>query len=149
VAVINQTMARRYFPAADAIGHLLKVPEIQDQPPFGLSAPDGAGWRQIVGVVADKLDDGLRKPIRPEVFMPSTTFMRMGTQILVRSGVSPLTLLRPVGAQVNSVDADQQIGSQVQDLEDWITSQPEVQQEHLVAWLFGLFAALGLVLAAV
>ena len=30
-----------------------------------------------------------------------------------------------------------------------ITSQPEIEQEHLVAWLFGLFAALGLVLAAV
>jgi putative ABC transport system permease protein len=149
VAVINQTMARRYFPTGDAIGHSLKVPEIQDQPPFALSAPDGAGWRQIVGVVADKLDDGLRKPIKPEVFVPSTTFMGMGTQILVRSEVSPLTLLHPVAAQVNSVDADQQINSQVQDLEGWITSQPEVEQEHLVAWLFGLFAALGLALAAV
>jgi ABC-type antimicrobial peptide transport system permease subunit len=50
---------------------------------------------------------------------------------------------------VNSVDADQQINGQVQDLEHWITGQPEIQQEHLVAWLFGLFAALGLVLAAV
>jgi ABC-type antimicrobial peptide transport system permease subunit len=50
---------------------------------------------------------------------------------------------------VNSVDADQQISSQAQDLEHWITSQPEIQQEHLVAWLFGLFAALGLALAAV
>ena len=34
VAVINQTMARRYFPDGDAIGHSLKVPEIQDQPPL-------------------------------------------------------------------------------------------------------------------
>ena len=50
---------------------------------------------------------------------------------------------------MNSVDPDQQINGQVQDLEQWITSQPEVQQEHLVAWLFGSFAALGLVLAAV
>jgi putative ABC transport system permease protein len=148
LAVINQTMARRYFPTGDAVGHSLKMPEIQDRPPFGLSAPDGAGWRQIVGVVADKLDDGLRKPIKPEVFVPSTTYMGMYTQILVRSEVSPLTLLHSVGAQVNSVDADQQINSQVQDLEHWISSQPEIQQEHLVAWLFGLFAALGLALAA-
>ena len=34
VAVINQTMARRYFPRGDAIGHSLKLPELQDQPPF-------------------------------------------------------------------------------------------------------------------
>ena len=50
---------------------------------------------------------------------------------------------------MNSVDADQQINGQVLDLEHWITTQPEIQQEHLVAWLFGLFAALGLILAAV
>ncbi len=149
LAVINQTMARRYFPSGDAIGHSLKAPEIQDQPPYNLSAPGGAGWLQIVGVVADKLDDGLRKPIQPEVFVPSTISMGMFTQILVRSEVSPLTLLHSVGAQVNSVDADQQINGQVQDLEHWITTQPEIQQEHLVAWLFGAFAVLGLVLAAV
>ena len=100
-------------------------------------------------MVADKLDDGLRKPIKPEVFVPYTMFMGMGTQILVRSEVSPLTLLHAVAAQVNSVDTDQQINGQVQDLEHWITTQPEIQQEHLVAWLFGLFAVLGLVLAAV
>ncbi|HEX4580529.1 MAG TPA: ABC transporter permease [Acidobacteriaceae bacterium] len=149
VAVINQTMARRYFPTGDAIGHSLRVPELRDQPPYNLAAQDVAGWLQIVGIVADKLDDGLRKPIQPEVFVPYTLSMNMFTQILVRSEVSPLTLLHSVGAQVNSVDADQQINGQVQDLEHWITGQPEIQQEHLVAWLFGLFAALGLVLAAV
>jgi predicted permease len=149
LAVINQTLARRYFPHGDAIGHSLRIPELQDQPPYVLASADGAGWMQIVGVVADKLDDGLRKPIVPEVFVPFTTQMYMYTQILVRSEVSPLTLLHSVAAQVNSLDTDQQINGQVQDLEHWITSQPEIQQEHLVAWLFGLFAALGLVLAAV
>jgi predicted permease len=149
VAVINQTMARRYFPSGDAIGHSLKVPEIQDQPPYNLTAPDPTGWLQIVGVVADKLDDGLSKPIQPEVFVPYTFGMNMWTQLLVRSEVAPLTLLHSVGAQVNAINADQQINGQVQDLEHWITGQPEIQREHLVAWLFGLFAALGLVLAAV
>jgi ABC-type antimicrobial peptide transport system permease subunit len=147
--VINQTMARRYFPHGDAIGHSLRIPELQDQPPYVLASADGAGWMQIVGVVADKMNDGLRKPILPEVFVPFTTQMYMYTQILVRSEVSPLTLLHSVAAQVNSLNTDQQITGQVQDLDHWITTQPEIQQEHLVAWLFGLFAALGLVLAAV
>ena len=93
---------------------------------FQLTAPDGAGWLQIVGVIADKRDDGLRKPIQPEVFVPYTLSMRMGTQILVRSEVSPLSLLHAVAAQVNSVDPDQQINGQVQDLEHWITNQPEM-----------------------
>jgi len=148
VAVVNQTLARRYFPAGDAIGHSLKAPELRDQPPYLLTARDGSGWLQIIGVVGDKLDDGLRKPIKPEIFVPYTISMGMYTQILVRSEVSPLTLVHAIGAQVKSVDPDQQINSRVQDLEQWISGQPEVQQEHLVAWLFGSFAVLGLVLAA-
>ena len=50
----------------------------------------------------------------------------MWTQILVRSAGSPLALLHTVGQQVNSIDADQQISGQAQDLEHWIQDQPEV-----------------------
>jgi predicted permease len=149
VAVINQTMAQRYFPNGNAIGHSLRFPEVRDQPPFGLAAPESTGWLQIVGVVGDKLDDGLEKPIQPEAFVPYTMMMGMYTQILVRSNVPPLTLVHAVGVQVNSINADQQINGRVRDLQHWISGQPEIQREHLVAWLFGLFAALGLVLAAV
>lgn len=149
LAVINQTMARLYFPEGDAIGHSLKVPELRDEPPFNLAARDATGWLQIVGVIADKRDDGLRKPILPEAFVPYTLSMRMFTQILVRADVSPLTLLHAVGAQVNSIDPDQQINGTVRDLDHWISTQQEWQQEHLVAWLFGAFAVLALALAAV
>jgi ABC-type antimicrobial peptide transport system permease subunit len=54
-----------------------------------------------------------------------------------------------VAAQVNAVDPDQQVIGQVQNLEQWISDQPEWQQEHLVAWIFGAFAVLALALAAV
>ena len=84
VAVINQTMARLYFPNGDALGHSLKVPTIKDDPPYNLVAPGADGWLQIVGIIADKRDDGLRKPILPEAFIPYTSVMGMYTQILVR-----------------------------------------------------------------
>jgi ABC-type lipoprotein release transport system permease subunit len=100
-------------------------------------------------VVGDKRDDGLMKPILPEAFVPYTLSMRMWTQILVRSEVPPLSLLHSVGAQVNTIDPDQQINGHVQDLEHWITGEQEWQQQHLVAWLFGAFAVLALSLAAV
>ena len=151
MVVINETMARRYFPNGDALGHSLKIPNLTDQPPFRVNAPDSAGWLQIVGVIADKRNDGLEKPIMPELFVPYTLSMRMGTQILVRSkaGIAPLSLLHSIAAQVNSVDPDQQVNGQVEDLEHWISDQQEWQQEHLVAWLFGAFAVLALALAAV
>lgn len=47
------------------------------------------------------------------------------------------------------VDGDQQVEGHVRNLEEWITTQPDWAQQHLVAMLFGAFAALALSLAAV
>jgi putative ABC transport system permease protein len=149
LAVINQTMARLYFPNGDAIGHSFKVPDMKNQAPFFLTPMESPEYLQIIGVIADKRDDGMRNPILPEAFVPYTLGLRMYTQILVRSDVPPLSLLHAVAAQVNAVDPDQQIGSFALDLDHWISTQPEWQQEHLVAWLFGAFAVLALALAAV
>jgi len=149
VAVVNQTFARKYFPDGNALGHSLKTPAIQEQPPYSLMAPGANGWLLIVGVIADKRNDGLANPILPEAFVPYTLSMRMWTQILVRAEVPPLTLLHAVQAKVNSVDHDQQTANQVEDLEHWIQDQPEWARGRLVTWLFGAFAALALILAAV
>jgi predicted permease len=149
LAVINQTLAKQYFSNGDAIGHSLKVAALTPQPPFSLTALGANDWMQIVGIIADKRDDGLRNPIKPEAFLPFTITMGMYTQILVRSEVPPLSLLHSVAAQVNSIDPDQQVNGQVENLEQWISDQTEWQQEHLVAWIFGAFAVLALALAAV
>ncbi len=146
VVVINRTMERMYFPGG-ALGRSLSFPDLRSEPPFRLTPP-GDLRMIVVGVTADKLDDGLRNRVLPEAFVPYTLGMGMGTQILVRSGSSPLTLLHAIGQKVNSIDRDQQISGQVQDLEQWIETQPEWASEHLVAWLFGAFAVLALALAA-
>jgi predicted permease len=149
IMVINQTLAKRYFPNGDAVGHSVKVPELVAQPPYLLTAPGSDAWLLIVGVVADKLDDGLSKPIVPEAFVPYTVAMGMYTQILVRTEGSPLALLHAIRATVNSIDRDQQTNGDVRDLEHWISRTPEYARGQLVSWLFGAFAALALMLAAV
>jgi predicted permease len=150
ITVINRTMAQRYFPNGSAIGSSVKLPKLEDSPPTILSAPEIAdSWLQIVGVVDDARNDGLRDPIKPAVYVPYTLSMWQGTQILVRSEVAPLTLVRAVQKQLAAVNPDQQTYSMVRDLETWITDLPEWQQEHLAAWIFGILAWLALGLAAV
>jgi len=67
----------------------------------------------------------------------------------VKSEAPPLTLLRAVRMQLTAVDPEQQSYSQTEELDSWVTNQQEWQQEHLAAWIFGVFGGLGLALAAV
>jgi putative ABC transport system permease protein len=154
VAVINQTLARKYFPAGDALGHSFKIDGVVENLPYLVVAPSmkeaGANqWLRVVGIIEDKLDDGLDKPVKPEAFVPYTLAMGTYTQVLVRSDVSPLTLLHAIRKQVSTIDADQQTNGTVRDLDHWISTQPEYAQGQFISWLFGAFAVLALLLAAV
>jgi predicted permease len=148
LAVINQTMARQYWPQGDALGKQLRIPDLKGEPPFSQAVPDSNGWLQIIGVVADARDDGLRKPIKPAAFVPYTLQMRMWTQILVRTRAAPLSVLNRIRAEVKAVDPDQQVFGQTRDLEQWIQTQEEYASGRLVAALFSGFSLLALALAA-
>ena len=150
VAVINQTLARLYFPNGDAIGHSIKLPGIENRPPILLAAPGIAdSWLQIVGIAGDARDAGLRDPIKPEVFLPWTLCMWEYTGVLVRSNGPPLPLLHTIRAQLASLNPEQQTGNEADDLEQWIRDEPEWQQGNLVTWIFGAFSLLALALATV
>jgi len=148
VAVINQTMARQFWPNTNPVGQQLRLPDLKDEP-YSPVAPGIAGaWMQIVGVVADALDEGLRKPIKPAIYVPYTVKMYMFTQILIRTRIPPASMLRDIRAQVVHVDPDQQV-THAQDLETWIVNEHEYGQQRFMATLFGVFSVLALVLAAV
>jgi predicted permease len=148
LAVINQTMARQLWPNGDAIGHQVRIPSLKDQPPYQRAVPGSDGWMQIIGVVADSRDDGMRKEVKPALYVPFTTQMWMFTQILVRTRVAPLSLLHDIREQLVRIDPEQQV-MRVRDLDAWITGQDEYAQQRLVATLFSVFSILALALAAV
>jgi len=148
LAVINKTMARQFWPNGNAIGQQIRVPNLKDQPPYSPAAPDPDGWLQIIGVASDALNEGLRDPIKPAVFVPYSLQMRMFTQILVRTKVPPLSILHDIRAQLVQIDREQQVMT-VRDLETWIKNEDIYSQQRFIATLFAIFAVLALVLAAV
>ena len=152
VAVINQTLARRYFPNRNAIGQQIRTPRLTLQigdPGQLVGVPDTNGWLQVIGVVADSLNDGLDKPVQPAIYMPYSRFMWESTQFLVRTQGSPLASLHDVQRAILSVNPDQQTVLNVRDLNQWIEQQPEFKQQRLFSILFGLFSGLALALALV
>jgi predicted permease len=148
LALINQTLARQFFPNGDAVGSEIRMPELKGEPPFRLAVAGSDSWFQVVGIISDARNDGLRNPTKPSVYVPYTISMPVWTQILVRTRVPPLTMLRAIREQIHAVDPDQQSVRDVRDLDGWIRWQPEWAQGHLVATLFAGFAVLALALAA-
>ncbi len=147
LAVVNQTMARQYWPNGDAIGRQFRIPGLKDQPPYQPAAIGSEGWLQIVGIVADARNDGLRNAIKPGLYIPYSLQLRMFTQILVRTRVPPLSMLHDARAELVRIDKEQQV-MRVRDLETWLTESREYSQQKLVARLFAIFSVLALLLAA-
>jgi predicted permease len=149
LAVVNQTLSRRYFPDGDALGKQIRMPGLKAESPFAQAVKDSDGWMKIIGIVADARDDGLRNPIKPGVYIPFTTFMGVYTQILVHTRTPPLAILNHVRAEVKAVDPEQQVIGQVRDLDQWIQGMEEYSYGRLVAALFAGFSLLALALAAI
>jgi len=149
LVLVNQSFVRHYLSGGSFAGHSVRLPQFATLPPVALTSNGAAGWLEIVGVVADSLNDGLDKPVAPAVYAPYTLLTLPFTQVLVRAQGDPLAMLHSIKLQIASVDADQQIAGDIRDLEGWIQREPEYARGRLVAMLFGAFSVLALVLAAV
>ncbi len=149
LVIVNQSFAKRYYPQGDIVGHSLRVPTLISKPPDSLTAPGADGWMEVIGVVTDALNDGLDKPVKPAIFVPYSTLMLMGTQVLVRTRVAPESIVQSIRKELASVNPDQQISSRIEDLETRIKRRPEWAKGRLIAALFAGFSILALVLSAV
>ena len=147
VAVVNETLARRYWPNGNALGRRIRVPGLKPTGPLEAGSADSAGWREIVGVAGDVRNDGLDRPVLPTIYTPYTTVMAPYVQYQIRTQGEPLVLVRPIREAVQSVNADQQIGNDVFDLQTAIERDPQWSRQRLFSILFGFFSAMALVLA--
>ena len=136
VALINETMARNFWPGEDAVGRRFKKGAFREDAP----------WITIVGIVGDVHQAGLAIPARAEMYLPYQQQKFFAPDYLViRTSGEPLALAETVRQQVWSIDKQQAVAD-VMPLE-------QVVQEHLAprrmqATLLGGFAGLALLLAS-
>jgi putative ABC transport system permease protein len=148
VAVVNQTMARQFWPGADPLGREILMPDLKNNPPLRFVPPGANQPFQIIGVVADARDDGLENPVKPAVYAPYTAYLGVEPEILVRTSGPPLSFLQAVQLQVSATDPNQAVDGGVS-LEQMLTLQPEWREQRLITILFAVFAFVALALAAV
>ena len=142
VAVINQTLAHKFFGKENPIGQKIKFKQLDDFP----EGPHDA-YFDIIGVVADAKNRGLQEDVMPEAFIPYTVTGAGERGILVRTAMDPDAMLASVRRVVWGVDHNVALtltGSLQSYLKRFSYSQPEL---GLVA--LGIFAGIGLSLVII
>ena len=148
VAIINATMARRFWPGENPVGKRVALDYeafkyFRDRPPeLDLST----GWREIVGVVADVRHQGLETDAAPEMYTPYSQRPSSNMSLVVRAHSNPRALAGAIRNEVLAVDKDQAVSSIIPmtGLLAQATVQPRFNLE-----LLGCFAGLALVLAGI
>lgn len=149
LVLVNESFVRHYDPGSSPIGHLLRIPKLQNPPPNVRMAPGADGWLQIIGVVGDAVNDGIEQPVQPAIFAPYSLDVLGGTQILVRTRSASEGLLGSLRKQVAAVNPEQQTYRAISDLEKWITDEPVWGRARLISTLLSGFSILALALSAV
>jgi len=136
VAIVNQTMAKKFWPNEDALGKGFRF--------------DGNARRiQIVGIVGNVRQVGLNEPPKEEMYFPywqaQGNYMVPQTMVL-RTAEDPVQLAGAMREAVWSIDPNQPV-SDIMTMDDVLDK--EVAQRRVQAFLLGGLAALALMLACV
>ncbi len=132
VAIINETMAKRYWPGRSAIGGRVRFTD-QDI------------WREVVGIVGDIKHWGLDAPVNPEMYMPYTQFPAFAMTWVLQTNGDPVALLPLVQRHVRELDANLPL-FQVRTMNE--VAAQSVERRKWTMMLLACFAVLALVLAA-
>jgi predicted permease len=136
VALINQTMARNFWPGENPVGKRFKKSTYQQDVP----------WITVVGIVADMHQAGLAVPARPEMYLPYQQQKFFPPDWLaVRASGDPMLLAETVRQQVWAVDKEQAVAN-LMPLEQLV--EDNIAPQQMQAILLGGFAVLALLLAS-
>jgi len=134
VAVINETLARAYFPGESPIGQRIAL----------RGAPNE--WREIVGIVADINQFGLEKEHKPTFYAPFRQEDAVALNLVVRTAADPAALLPALRARILAADKFTAI-TRVRTLEELVSAS--IAQPRFYALLLALFAGIALTLAVI
>jgi len=137
VVVINETMARRFWPAGDAIGKRVKW-----------GGWPGDQWLSIIGIVADVKVSSLEAEVNPAIYMPLFQIPRAWSAVayVVRAAGDPTALIPSLRREITAVDAELPVYN-IRTMEQVLAES--VTQRRFSMLLLGLFAAVALLLAAI
>jgi putative ABC transport system permease protein len=142
VAVISETMARRFFPHASAVGKYLITDDYITHDHDKKTPPI-----LVVGVVKDTKYRKIREKIESTIYLPVAQNQKLDDprNFEIRTAADPAALARAAEEAIAAVNKN--ISLDVQTLETQVDDS--LRQDHLLATLSGFFGALALLLAMI
>ncbi|HEX8145952.1 MAG TPA: ABC transporter permease [Pyrinomonadaceae bacterium] len=146
VVVIDEALARKYWPDADPVGKRVTFESNPD--PNNPAAPRQPVWREVVGVVGHVRNEGLEGESRAQYYVPygSGNASSANLFVAVRADGDPAQLAPAVRGAVAGVDRDLPV-FRAMTMEKMVADS--LTQRRFSMFLFGVFAALALALAVV
>ncbi|HKS27514.1 MAG TPA: ABC transporter permease [Pyrinomonadaceae bacterium] len=135
VVIINETLAKQYFPNEDPIGKRITISMMEEPVPS-----------EIIGVVGDVKHMSLDGEVKPMTYWPHPELVYNSMTIVVKTSGDPLQLAAAVQREIQAIDPNQPV-SDVRTMEQWLSES--VARARFNTLLLGLFSALALLLAAV
>jgi len=136
VTIINETMARRFWPGEDALGKRFKLGPAQSTNP----------WLTVVGVVGDMRRQSLERQPIAQIFQPYLQSSARRLILLIRTTGEPIHLAPVVRSEIRALDKTVLVNG-IATLESQLDQR--VAERRFQTWLLALFSALALLLAAV
>jgi len=133
IVIINETMARRYWPGEDPVGKRLRTDD--DDP-----------WMEIVGVVGDVKHFGLDSQSKAEIYVPFFNDPWPFMTVVVKSTSDFASLSNTMRNEVWAVDKDLPV-PEIKTMDQLLSGS--VSRRRFNMLLLGVFAAVALVLASV
>jgi putative ABC transport system permease protein len=132
VVIINEAMARRFWPNESPLGRRIRIHRPEEQPD------------EIIGVVADVKIHDFETEVMPTVYWPHHRWPFGFAAVLVRTTVDPMNLNAAVMREIHSLDPELSIAA-VRTMEQVLWSS--VAQRRFYTLLLTIFAAVALLLA--
>jgi predicted permease len=136
VAVINEAMAKKFWPDTDPVGRRFTLPGVSQQNPV-----------TIVGVVGDVRETGVNADMRPAMYLSFLQLPQANlipSDLAVRTSIDPASVAASVRQQIWSVDPAQPVVD-VRTMEQIVDS--EVRDRKVNMWLLSLFAGVAILQA--
>jgi len=146
LAMVNQAFVKQYLGDLDPIGQSVRSPMLKIDQPNLLSAQSPDDWLEVVGVVGDAKNDSLDHPVKPAIFLPYSFILPTDEAFIVRASGDPETAIRSAKERLREVNSELVVGRD--HTLGWWLDTDGWGRERFIATLFGIFAALALVLAA-